>query len=237
MNKIRQFRFENKYMLDMLQKENIKNYVESILDVDRNMLEGSKKYYIRSLYFDTYNSKAYRDNEAGVDCREKYRIRIYNCNLDFVFLERKIKVNGKIAKDRARIDKEILEYILSGRIGDIKIDKENSLLNRFWLENQMNGLQPRIIVDYERAAYVVDNIDVRITFDSNIAYTSDVQNFLNPNVAMQPILQKGKELLEVKFKTFFPEYLHQMLNLQNIQQCTFSKYYLCENFRRQGEYR
>lgn len=237
MGENRKFRSENKYILDILQKENIETYISGVFDLDKNIPENEGSYHIRSMYFDTYNSKAYQDNESGVDNREKYRIRIYNYSPDCIVLERKIKVNGKISKDRTRIGKDVLDVILAEKMNEVKFDKQNPLLNRFWLEYHLNYLRPRNIVDYERTAYVAENIDVRVTFDRNIAFSSDIQGFFDKDLSLQPILSVGTELLEVKYMEFFPEFIHQMLNTQSIQQCTFSKYYLCEKFRRQGELR
>ena len=231
----RKFRFENKYLLDVLQKETIKAYIEGICNYDKYVSETEGSYYIRSLYFDTYNSMAYQDNEAGVDIREKYRIRIYNCNSDYLVLERKIKVNGKISKDRTPITMSFFNAVLHGRTDELNFDSSNSLINRFLLEYHTNYLRPRIIVDYERTAFVTENIDVRMTFDKSISFSSDVFQFFNPNLSLQPILPVGQELLEVKYTEFLPEYVHQMLDLKNVQQSTFSKYYLCEKMRRQGE--
>lgn len=231
----RKFRYENKYLINILQKETIKNYICDVCDWDKYILKNETGYRIRSLYFDTYNDKAFRDNESGVDIREKYRIRIYNCSDDIIFLERKIKVNGKISKDRCRITKDVLNAILEDNIEKLQFDESTPLLNRFLLEYQVNFLRPRIIVDYERMAYVVEDIDVRITFDSDIGFSSDVTGFLDENLSLQPILPIGKELLEVKYREFIPKYIHQILDAENLQQCTFSKFYLCENYRRQGE--
>ena len=231
----RKFRFENKYLLNVMQKENIQNVVEGMFELDKYILKSEGCYRIRSLYFDTYNSKAYRDNEGGVDNREKYRIRIYNCSSKHIILERKIKVNGKISKDRERIDETILNNILEEKFCDINFTNEQPLLNRFLLECQLNYLRPCNIVDYERVAYVDENVDVRITFDRNICFSSDVRRFFDENLSLQPILSVGSELLEVKYVEFIPKYIYQLLDSENLQQSTFSKFYLCEKYRRQGE--
>lgn len=235
MNSKRKFRFENKYLLDVLQKESLKNCLESICDLDKYVKDGVDSYRIRSLYFDTYNSKAYHDNEAGVDQREKYRIRIYNSSSDYISLERKLKVNGKISKDRTRITSEFFNAILNGKMDEVDFDEADPLINRFLLEYHMNYLRPRIIVDYDRTAYVDENIDARVTFDSNIGFSDNIIDFFDPDLSLQPIMPLGKELLEVKYTEVLSEYIHQILNLKNIQQSTFSKYYLCEKFRRQGD--
>ena len=53
-------------------------------------------YEIRSLYFDDAWDRCMDENEAGVDKREKYRIRIYNPRKEEFHLEIKEKNNGVI---------------------------------------------------------------------------------------------------------------------------------------------
>ena len=50
-------------------------------------------YHIRSIYFDDYHNSSFYSNEAGVDPRVKYRIRIYNAGDASIKLEKKIKEN------------------------------------------------------------------------------------------------------------------------------------------------
>jgi hypothetical protein len=124
---------------------------------------------------------------------------------------------------------------INGKMDEVDFDEADPLINRFLLEYHMNYLRPRIIVDYDRTAYVDENIDARVTFDSNIGFSDNIIDFFDPDLSLQPIMPLGKELLEVKYTEVLPEYIHQILNLKNIQQSTFSKYYLCEKFRRQGD--
>jgi len=231
--KKRKFRYENKYVINIAEIELIRNRVVGICDFDKYALEDGE-YNIRSLYFDNYGSKAFYDNEIGIEPREKFRIRIYNCNSDVVVLERKIKIGGKISKDRAVIDRELVDAILADEVSNMKIDEGNVLLNRFFLKYQTEYLRPRVIVDYMREAYVSELEDIRITFDKQISFSGDVQDFFNPDLFLEPIMPIGKELMEVKFTEMLPDYIHQSLNLGKLQQSTFSKYYLSEKMRREG---
>lgn len=75
------FRYEHKYVCSAGQLQLIQNRLSVLLPLDKNAA-GQGFYRIRSLYFDDYNNNCYFDNESGVDPREKFRIRIYNGNME-----------------------------------------------------------------------------------------------------------------------------------------------------------
>ena len=70
----------------------LKSRLSAIAKQDSNSIDG--KYKIRSLYFDTPTDRALRDKIDGVNFREKFRLRLYNGNTDFIKLEKKMKING-----------------------------------------------------------------------------------------------------------------------------------------------
>ncbi|MBQ7766248.1 MAG: polyphosphate polymerase domain-containing protein [Lachnospiraceae bacterium] len=231
--KNRKFRYENKYIVNVAEIELLRNRILGICDMDKYAI-GDGEYNIRSLYFDNYGSSSFYDNEIGIEPREKFRIRIYNCNSDVVVLERKIKVGGKISKDRAVIDKAFAEAIMAEDLNHIRYDETNQLINHFMLKYQTEYLRPRIIVDYVREAYVSELEDIRITFDKEISFSDQINHFFDKDLFLQPIMQIGKELMEVKYTEMLPDYIHSSLNLGKLQQSTFSKYYLSEKMRREG---
>ena len=71
-------------------------------------------YNIRSLYFDDYYDSCLRENEAGTDPREKFRIRYYNEDPSFIRLEKKSKVNGLCRKESAVLQREQVQALLDG---------------------------------------------------------------------------------------------------------------------------
>ncbi len=232
--KKRKFRFENKYIVNASEIELLKTRIAGLCMPDEYSASDGE-YGIRSLYFDDYSGTAYYENAMGINPREKYRIRIYNCSADVIMLERKIKVNGRISKDRTRIDAGILQAVISGQRDEIEYEQENPLLNRFLQAYDTRYLRPKIIVDYVREAYVSAIDDIRITFDKHISFSEDFESFFEADMFLQPIMPLGKELMEVKFTDYLPEQIHRSLDLGRLSQSTFSKYYLCEQIRR-GEY-
>lgn len=227
------FRYEKKYMVSLAEEAYLKTHLDTLIFRDAHS-DDLNRYVIRSLYFDDYTNSAYMDNAAGVDPRVKYRIRIYNCNPNEIHLERKFKQAGKIQKERAIVDRRFCELLLRDEAEQIEFPTDNPLINQFLLLYHTTMLRPRIIVEYEREPYVYPEGDVRITFDRNICFSNDLEHFFEPDIFLQPILPLGKEILEVKYTEFMPEFIHRELEIKQMQQCTFSKFFLCEKYRRSG---
>lgn len=231
----RKFRYENKYMITAAQIEQLKCNIDELCFLD-SYSDGTDGYNIRSVYFDDYANNSYKDNEIGSEPRNKFRIRIYNHDASQIYLEEKIKMGGKISKDRAIVNREFCDAVLNDNADNIDYPTESPVLNRFLLAYHTKLLRPRIIVEYDRNAYIYPDGDVRITFDRNIAFSDEVETFLEKDIFLQPIMPLHKELLEVKYTEFIPDFIHEAINIKQLQQNTFSKYYLCQKYKRSGGY-
>lgn len=183
-------------------------------------------YAIRSLYFDDFQNSCLRENEAGVDDRRKFRLRLYNADPGRVQLEVKEKLHGRTHKASCLLTREECEEILSGRPPAVGADTP-APKNLLSLGMRTAGLAPKVIVEYERTAFVGRSGNVRITFDRNISACVQLGSFLEPKVHLTPILPAGQHVLEVKFDEFLPDYVAQALELGKLRQTAFSKYYLC----------
>lgn len=226
-------RFENKYLVSAGQIELLKCRLEGICSQD-DFSDAQGAYDIRSLCFDDFEKSSYRDNEIGIEPRTKFRIRIYNCRSDVIFLEQKTKIAGKIHKDRVRVSREFCELLMRNQWQELEYPVSDAVMNRFLTACHTRGLGPRIIVDYNRETYIYPEGDVRITFDRNISFSDEVECFFEEDILLQPIMIAGKELLEVKYTDFLPDFIYQGINMKQLQQYTFSKYYLCEMYKRKG---
>ena len=201
--------------------------MKNMLTVDKHARNGS--YNIRSLYFDDYRNRCYYENENGTDPREKFRIRIYNHSTDRITLECKRKEHGKIHKTSCPLTVEQTKLLMQGQyLRDIA--NQPPLLQKFTYLMMQNRMRPVVIVEYDRIPYVYKNGNVRVTLDTNISSSNAVQMFLREEIPKRPIMQAGKQLLEVKYDEFLPDYIYNNLQLKNLRQTTFSKYYLCRKF-------
>ncbi len=221
------YRHEMKYLISAAQLPLLKSRVEQIMTLDPHVgAEG--RYNIRSVYFDDYNNSCYYENENGTDPREKMRIRIYNHSSERITLECKRKDHGKTLKTSSRLSVEQTEQALNGEpiLGEL-----SSLHQKLNLQMQTRILRPVVIVEYDRIPFVYKNGNVRVTFDMNISSSSSVEGFLDGDLPVRPIMPMGQLLMEVKFDEYLPDYIYRSLNLGQLQQTTFSKYYLCRKYK------
>jgi hypothetical protein len=227
-----EFRSENKFICSQGQMEILRARLSPVLRPDEH--QSGACYRIRSLYFDDDADTAFYDNDAGNDRRRKFRLRVYDRLDDGARLEIKHKARGGTKKDFCAMPKALCEAVLRGE--PIPWDAGYPpALTELFRETQLNALRPRIIVEYERSAYVCAAGNVRITFDRNIAYSANTEAFLDDFLPLTPVLPKGVHLLEVKYDELIPDYIIQLLETGELTRTTFSKYYLA-CLAQKGEY-
>lgn len=228
----KKYRHELKYLCTRQEKVILECRVKGLMQLDKNV--GDNEYYhIRSVYFDDYNNTCYNMNEAGVNRRAKYRIRIYNYSDAKINLEKKIKLNGMTRKLSAPLTREQCETFLKGQclsLSEQDFETYPRLLQEFCLLVKNKGFLPKVIVIYDRKPYVYNQGNVRLTLDENIASSVDFEHFFDRSIRKRPILESGRLLMEIKYDAFFPSFLKQNLQLGSLSQTTFSKYYLCRKY-------
>lgn len=218
------YRVEDKYNCSEAQLVMLQSRMEAALRPDSNE-GGPEGYSIVSLYFDDFQDSCLRDTEDGVNRRNKYRIRIYNDSLDVIKLEVKAKQDNRIQKQSKTISRAEMESLMRGEcIAEEGSCKDPATLFNLAIKN--GGLRPKVIVAYERKAYVYEPGNVRITFDRNVRASSRIENFGQKNISYD-FLREYDKVLEVKYDEFIPDFLLQLLEVGNMQQSAYSKYQLC----------
>ena len=222
------FRHEFKYIMSNAELSLIKNHLNGLMPTDKHTGE-SGRYNIRSLYFDDHYNRYYYENENGTEPREKFRIRIYNHSTDRIMLECKRKERGKTLKTSCPLTVEQTKTLMRGEyLRDVA--SLEPLLQKLTLLMMTNRLRPVVIVEYDRVPYVYKNGNVRVTLDMNISSSSDIGNFLEEKIQKRPVLPLGQSLLEVKYDEYLPDFIYNNLQLKNLRQTAFSKYYICRKF-------
>lgn len=226
------YRHELKFLCREQELYLIENKIRHICKLDANV-ETSGNYLIKSLYFDTYNDQCYFENQAGVDDRKKYRIRIYNNSTDIIKLECKYSFHNKKKKEMCGISRQQCEILMRGIPGEIMPDmfSGQELLRCFLLEKNMNLLLPKVIVEYTRTPYVYAAGNVRITFDRTIRSSFQVAHFLDDNITFRSILPTDIHILEVKYNEILPAAILELLTTgHSLSKTSFSKYSLCREY-------
>lgn len=223
-----EYRQELKYVVSVQQIECLRSRIQSLMSLDSHVNE-RKQYHIRSVYFDDYKNTCYFENEDGTSPREKFRMRIYNAGEKEVHLELKRKERGKTHKDSCILTQAQCTAFLKG------INLQNSpgnpaLFQKLFLKYRTELYRPKVIVEYEREPYVYRNGNVRVTFDTDIRSSNCIDRFFDQKIFSRPIMPSGYHLMEVKYDEYLPDHIYFGLQLDHLQQTTFSKYYLCRKY-------
>ena len=183
------------------------------------------KYTIHSLYFDDYKDTSLYTTASGISKRFKWRIRYYDDDLNYIVLERKEKLNSRCHKKSCRLSLEEYEKIVSGNITDILYDTDKKLIKELARDMLIYDYKPKVIIDYERIAFVEEITNVRITFDMNISASYDLEHFLDRDYTRFYINISGMNVLEVKFDYILLSYIRKVVESYGFKQTSFSKYY------------
>jgi hypothetical protein len=227
------FRHEYKFIISIPQSLILRERISAVMQRDVHG-DAAGSYAIRSVYFDDCENSCYMQNEAGTDPRAKYRIRSYNASDGRIVLEKKIKQNGMTRKMQQNLSKE--QYLLlmdtmrqAGGI-DASFHGQPLLVQELLARKQMQLMQPKVIVAYERTPFIEPAGNVRVTFDDGISSSQDFEHFFSDRLHMRPVMPVGQTLMEVKFDEFLPAYIRETLEIGSLAQTTFSKYYLCRRY-------
>lgn len=204
--------------------------LKSVLNPDKNQINDSG-YKITSVYFDDLYDNHLQDTEDGYRLREKYRIRIYNDSFETIKLEVKYKKDSRVFKKAKSITYEQMKQLLAGQCIPDEHPSMDSTITLFNLAISGRGLRPKVIVEYDRAAYVFDAGNVRITLDRNLRASTDFEGFINNNQAHYDSIPGFDRVLEVKYDEFLPGFIARILETGNMNQTTYSKYRLCRELK------
>ncbi|MDE7268265.1 MAG: polyphosphate polymerase domain-containing protein [Lachnospiraceae bacterium] len=227
-----EYRHEYKYICSQQQLICIKNRIEPYMGLDINAGENGS-YTIRSLYFDDYKNTCYYDNLSGVDLREKFRIRIYNADSSYIRLELKQKRHGMTRKLSCPINAGLCRKLARGEIVAMN-EMDEPLYRKLFIEQSTRLLKPKIIVEYDRVPYVYRDGNVRVTFDTNIRSSVDIESFFEKRITKRPVMETGYHVLEIKFDEWIPDFIHHAIQMDKLHQTAYSKYCLCRKYNLRG---
>lgn len=222
------FRHEFKYIISAGEVVLIQNRLKTLMQSDSHA-GADGVYNIRSLYFDDYENRCYYENENGTDPREKFRIRIYNHSAARIMLECKRKERGKTLKTSCPLTVAQCETLMAGKVLP-DIGQQPPLLQKLTCQMMTRHLRPVVIVEYDRIPYVYRDGNVRVTLDTNVSSSNALGSFLDETIPKRPVMPAGHQLLEVKYDAFLPDFIYSALQLQNLSQTAFSKFYMCRKF-------
>lgn len=217
-----EYRIEDKYIVSEELWQTIENGLKAVCEPDVHGDDGG--YTVRSVYFDDMYDTCLAENEAGVDGREKFRIRTYDLGDDLIHLELKSKLRGFTNKRSARLSRHEAERLFD-RDDDLYLDTDSELVTKLCTEMKYRRMQPVILIEYERTAYTYGTGNVRITYDRNIGACKDHSLMWDANAPMIPVMPVGQHIMEVKYDELLPDFIREILDIGSLQRTSYSKYY------------
>lgn len=221
-------RIEKKYLISTMDKRELLKSIKRNLRKDRYY-----KSEVLNLYFDNDNYDMIMQSIDWVDFKEKLRARSYG-GYDRVFLEIKTKIYSEDDenigyKRRVMITHEDFKELVEGKTttyqlakrsietgNDLQIAKEvDYLISQF-------DLKPKILVMYERESYK-DEAGLRITFDENLKYRTNVLSFVKGKRDKIYFKDRRNVIMEIKANGVIPLWLVNKMSELKIYPERFSK--------------
>ena len=221
---IKKYRNEWKYNLSNQELSLLKSRISEVMELDPHT-PAKGRYVIHSLYFDNYKDTSVYTTDSGLSKRFKWRIRYYDEDLSYIVLERKEKIESRCHKKSCKLSLNEYEAIVSGNIIDILYDTDKKLIKELARDMMLYDYRPKVIIDYERIAYVEEITNVRITFDMKISASYELEHFIDGDYTKYYINPSGYNVLEVKFDYILPSYIKKIVESYGFKQTSFSKYY------------
>jgi hypothetical protein len=218
------YRNELKFFVNAHQKNVMANKLRKICQRD-SFSDADGGYLISSLYFDDYNQSAFFDKLSGIRDRKKFRVRVYNYQSNVIKLERKIKRENVTEKSYIQISKEEYDTLVSGDVSFLR-HKDDVVAKDFYLYYRTKNLRPRVVVEYRREAFIYKYGDVRITFDYFLR-AGVFPKELFSNRYMISAIPHDQIILEVKYTGYFPDVIRNIIQINNLQWQSISKYAKC----------
>ena len=223
MEVLKTFRHEYKYVIPYGDSLKLRSKLDKLLVLDRG-----SPYPVRSLYFDSVDDTDYYDKQGGVIHRKKIRLRIYDPDSDFCKLEMKEKYDYHQLKSSLILNRREAEKVINGDI-DFLLDKNNEAANKIYLVMREGHYIPKVIIEYDRAAYINSGTTTRITFDFNIRESHDFEKFFTNDINYIDCTDPKDMVLEVKFDRFLEPYISNVLKDYQNRFQSVSKYVMGRN--------
>jgi hypothetical protein len=128
-------------------------------------------------------------------------------------------------KDSVTITRDEYNRILAGDLSFIQ-ETNNPMMYEFYTLYKTRNLRPKVIVDYQRKAFIYRYGDVRITMDKEMKGANGPYDLFSV-VAYRSAMDNAQTILEVKYTGFLPELIRDMIQHGSGNMQAISKYATC----------
>ena len=214
-----QGRYEIKFVVPVAARVPIVHDVAALLRRDKNAQARGSGYRVRSLYLETAQRDAYQEKLAGIEHRYKFRVREYDGDESSRFVEIKERCGNQIRKRKEVIGDLRYRALIAGRFPQGIAC--SPVLQELWQLTQGLRFRPLLITEYLRLPFV-GRSDLRVTIDTDIK-TSSARSLEEKGTAYS-VLAPGHAILEVKFTSRMPHWVHHLIQKYSLQNVSYSKY-------------
>ena len=218
------WRFEYKYRLPLQRYEQLRNSLVPYAEPDLYTIRSGKgAYYLRSLYFDTTDYRAYHEKMGGDFGRTKLRIRSYGREFSANSI-----IRAEIKTRRGTPMEKFSTFVSAGAYSEFMAtrqwpDADNPILTEFSRLVLLRELRPKLIVEYDREGLISRaRDDIRLTFDLKVRSTSADELF--PGQRFWQDHHRHEFIFEVKCRNKMPDWLVGIIKQHGIKPVANSKY-------------
>ena len=222
------YRNEFKHIINKYDAAILKSKLKALMRSDPFANENSS-YFIRSLYFDTYDDKTLIEKLYSVPYRYKYRIRLYNHDSSTMKLEKKKKLFAGTSKSSTLLSKEEVEMMLQQDYSFLK-NSDDAMKREAYIDFTTERFIQKTVVDYTRYPFIHPYGNVRITIDTDIRSPLGQVDLFNPDMPTISVFPDEKCVLEIKYDEYLPEFIHKIVQTPNRRTASMSKYAACRRF-------
>ena len=224
-------RSELKYYLNDIQTEGLQLQLSQFMDMDQ-FCASEAGYRVRSLYFDSIDDECLYQKQSGILNRKKFRLRTYGDDASStVKFEVKHKNGQLVKKDSVNIKKTDAVEICNGNYRPL-LDYQNPVLDSIYATFMTRAYKPKVIVEYQRVAFMLPMCNIRLTFDKRLRSNINHLNLFSSVQDTMPVIIEGKQILEVKFDQFLPDHIKKVVSGVNAERMAISKYTLARRFHK-----
>ncbi|MGI5849886.1 MAG: polyphosphate polymerase domain-containing protein [Christensenellales bacterium] len=221
MNTSEVFRKEIKYPISVAEFSQLNQRLKFLVQPDP--YSGDAGYCVRSLYFDSVKDHDLFDTLDGKMEKRKIRLRFYPPKIDSILLEYKCKSGSDGVKRSIKISKEDALSMMWADYSFL-LDYQGPLAHKLYARLMTGGYHPKVIVEYNRMAYVYPVSNTRLTFDSAVRASFVINSFFDETPGMIPAMAPDMGVLEVKYDYFLVGLLKEVLEPVNALAKANSKY-------------
>lgn len=214
-------RVEQKYLIDYVSYRQSLRYFSALLTPDAH--NGEDGYLIRSLYFDTLDNSDYMEKENGSEIRRKIRLRIYSPDSETALLEMKQKQGISQKKRSLVVTRDVARQLIDGDFSALMAMRDPFARECFTVLST-NFYRPKAVIEYRRQAFITQEANTRITFDSQLRACEMNYDLFAKQLPLIPILEPALIVLEVKYNGFLLSYIQETINCINKSMLSVSKY-------------